>query len=76
MKEIEKLTSGPGKLTCAFGVPNSFTGLSICKNYKLFVAEGNNEELKIGSSHRIGLKEDLSKKLRFYIINNKFVSGN
>lgn len=76
MKEIEKLTSGPGKLTCAFRVTNSFTGLSICKNYELFVAEGNNEKLKIGSPYRIGLKEDLPKKLRFYIINDKFVSGN
>ncbi|MEW6069525.1 MAG: DNA-3-methyladenine glycosylase [Candidatus Thermoplasmatota archaeon] len=74
-KEIEGLVSGPGKLTQAFGITSSYTGLSVCKrSSKLIVTEGLNKNIKILRSYRIGVKEDLPEKLRFYIADNKFVS--
>jgi 3-methyladenine DNA glycosylase Mpg len=31
-------------------------------------------EFEIGSSHRIGVRKDLEKKLRFFIKGNRFIS--
>lgn len=75
VKEIEKLTSGPGKLTSAFGIAQYHTGLNVSEqNSDIIVIKGKNENIKICSSHRIGVSEDLPQNLRFYLANNKFVS--
>jgi len=44
------------------------------KNTRLLVVEGKRESLHICSSHRIGVKTDLPRKLRFFIEGNKFIS--
>ncbi|MEM2174672.1 MAG: DNA-3-methyladenine glycosylase [Candidatus Micrarchaeia archaeon] len=71
-------TSGPGKLSRAMKIDGRHSGLNVCnKNCEINITEGNSkdeEKFKIGRSHRIGVKRDLKRKLRFFIIGNKFVS--
>ena len=68
-------TSGPGKLTRALKISGIHSGLNVCdKNSEIIICEGKNETIKIGRSYRIGVRKDLSQKLRFFIIGNKFVS--
>jgi len=75
VKDVLELTNGPGKLTKALGITKELNGTDITrKNSQLLMVEGKRESLQICSSHRIGVKVDLSQELRFFIKNNKFVS--
>jgi len=68
------LTNGPGKLTKAFGIDKSLMGILVASlRNEVFIANGK-MELEIGSSHRIGVRKDLSRNLRFFIKGNNFVS--
>jgi len=71
-KEID-LTNGPGKLTIALKIDKSLNGIPVTSESQIMIID-NKMEFKIGSSHRIGVKKDLKRKLRFYIKGNKFVS--
>ena len=71
-KEID-LTNGPGKLTIALKIDKSLNGIPVTSESQIMIIN-NKMEFKIGSSHRIGVKKDLKRKLRFYIKGNKFVS--
>ena len=73
--DINKLTDGPGKLTQAFAITKNENGMDIVKSSKLFVIDSNNKrKIKIISASRVGIKQGLEKKWRFYIKDNKFVS--
>ena len=68
------LTNGPGKLTIALNIDKRFNGTPVTlADSEIFIVD-NTMELEIGSSHRIGVKKDLGRKLRFYIRENGFVS--
>jgi DNA-3-methyladenine glycosylase len=68
------LTNGPGKLTKAFGIDKSLMGILVASlRNEVFIANGK-MELEIGNSHRIGVRKDLSRNLRFFIKGNNFVS--
>ncbi|MCD6367472.1 MAG: DNA-3-methyladenine glycosylase, partial [Candidatus Aenigmarchaeota archaeon] len=70
--KVEELCSGPGKLTQAFGIDKSHSGLDILGN-KIWIEKGE-RGFEIGTSHRIGVSRDLPEKLRFFIKGNRFVS--
>ncbi len=75
VKKIRELTSGPGKLTQALSVTKDLNGVDVTKkDSELFVAEGRKENFRVSTSHRIGVKNDLPQKLRFFIKGNMFVS--
>lgn len=75
VKDIQNLTSGPGKLTKALNITKDFNGIDVTNvRSNLVVIEGKLESFEIGSSHRIGVKSDLPRNLRFFIKGNKFVS--
>jgi DNA-3-methyladenine glycosylase len=72
---VRNLTSGPGKLTQAYGITKNLNGQDIFKKKsEVTIWEGPNISFDIISSHRIGVKRDVSEKLRFYIRDNPFVS--
>jgi DNA-3-methyladenine glycosylase len=74
VKEITELTNGPGKLTQALAIDKSLNGFpAIEKSDPIHVLD-NDSELQIVKSHRIGVTRDLSKKLRFFVKDNRFVS--
>jgi len=73
VKKDVDLTNGPGKLTIALKIDKSLNGIPVTSESQIMIIE-NKMEFKIGSSHRIGVKKDLKRKLRFYIKGNKFIS--
>lgn len=68
------LTNGPGKLTIALKIDKSLNGVPITSHENAITLINNKIKFQIGISHRIGVKKDLKRKLRFYIKENKFVS--
>jgi len=66
-------TKGPGLLTRALKINKKIHKENICNNEGCWI-EDSKEKYKIGKSFRIGVKKDLSKKFRFYINNNIYVS--
>jgi len=74
VKRESDLTNGPGKLTMALKIDKSLNGISVTSPGSEIVITGSNMEFEIGSSHRIGVKKDLDRKLRFFIKENKYVS--
>jgi DNA-3-methyladenine glycosylase len=73
-KNVFELTNGPGKLTKALKIDKELNGIFVTsKKSEVFVAD-NEMEIETQSSHRIGVKNDLERKLRFFIKGNKFVS--
>ena len=75
VQDIRNITSGPGKLTQAFGIANRFNGQKIyCGKSEITIREGCKELYTIRSTSRIGVREDSPKPLRFYINGNPFVS--
>jgi DNA-3-methyladenine glycosylase len=73
MKRFE-LTNGPGKLTKALVIDKSLNGVPVTSRESKITIADNKIKFETGSSHRIGVKKDLERKLRFYIKDNKFVS--
>lgn len=71
--DIVRLTSGPGKLTRAFGLTVAQSGLDLVSD-GIYVADDGFVPDKIGQSPRIGIKTGLDLKWRFFIEGNKFVS--
>lgn len=73
--KVQDLTSGPGKLTRALAVTKELNGADVTReDGSLAVAERDEGDFEIGSSHRIGVREDLPQKLRFFIKGSKFLS--
>jgi len=71
---FEEKSSGPGLLTKALQIDKKFHKQSIINNKELMIIDNPNENFEIVESFRIGVKEDLPQKLRFYIKDNKHVS--
>ncbi|MFH1325597.1 MAG: DNA-3-methyladenine glycosylase [archaeon] len=65
--------SGPGLLTECMKINKSFHKKNIFGNKELWIKDSNGKH-EIHESFRIGLREDLKEKMRFYIKGNKFVS--
>lgn len=75
VKDIRDLTNGPGKLTRALNITKDFNGIDVTNGRSnLIVTKEKLESFEIGSSHRIGVKSDLPRNLRFFIKGSKFVS--
>ena len=72
-RDLKNLTNGPARLTQAFGITRKENGADLV-NSDLRIGEGMKAKFDIVSTTRIGIKEGKSKKLRFYIKDNRFVS--
>jgi len=73
VKDIRNLTSGPGKLSRAFKIDKSFNGKFLSPKNSLYI-EDRGINVKFKSSNRIGVKRDLKEKLRFFVVDDEFVS--
>jgi DNA-3-methyladenine glycosylase len=69
------LTSGPGRLTLAFGVDGSFNGVSLTEP-PLYLAEddANMRIMPVARSSRIGITKAVEHHWRFYEPGNPYVS--
>jgi DNA-3-methyladenine glycosylase len=68
-----RLTNGPAKFTQAFALGRTENGIDLLGD-KIFIAEGDSETFKIGSSSRVGISSAKDKKWRFFIKENPWVS--
>lgn len=71
---VIELTSGPGKLTTALKIDKSMNGTSVTVRNNAVMIADNKIGFEMGCSHRIGVKRDLEKKLRFYVRGNRYLS--
>ncbi|MDH5664264.1 MAG: DNA-3-methyladenine glycosylase, partial [Candidatus Bathyarchaeota archaeon] len=74
VKKPFNLTNGPGKLTVALKINKDLNEVPVTSCESEIVIANNKMEFEIGSSHRIGLKKDLERKLRFFMEGNRFIS--
>jgi DNA-3-methyladenine glycosylase len=73
VKDIRELTSGPGKLTKAFKIDKYFNGKFLSPENSIYI-EDKGIKVEFNSSHRIGVRKDLKEKLRFFVVDDEFVS--
>jgi len=75
VNSLERLTNGPGRLSKAMAITKELNGIDVTdENSVLKIVEGEPEGFEIASTHRIGVRHDLPRKLRFYVVGNKYVS--
>jgi DNA-3-methyladenine glycosylase len=65
---------GPGLLTKALFIGKNFHKQSIVNNKEIWLEDSDEKNFEFVKSFRIGVREDLPKKLRFYIKDNDHVS--
>ena len=71
---VVNLANGPGKLTIALRIDKRVNGVPVSSCESTLTVVDNGLKPEIGSSHRIGVKRDLDRNLRFFIKGNAFVS--
>ncbi len=69
-----ELTRGPGKLTEALGIDKGLNEMDLTARGGAIQIADNEISFEIGSSHRIGVRRDLRRNLRFFVKGNRFVS--
>jgi DNA-3-methyladenine glycosylase len=74
VKKLFDLANGPGKLTIAYKINKDLNGVLVTSCESEITIANNKMKFEMGSSHRIGVRKDLERKLRFFIKGNKFVS--
>lgn len=72
-KDLFALTSGPAKLTQALAIDKKQNRTDLTGS-RLYVAEGKKEKFAIACGPRIGIKQGLHLKWRFWIRGSRFVS--
>ena len=75
-KKNERLASGPGLVTKAFGVDISFNSLEVLNNKSLWISQrdANLEEKDLIQTTRIGISKAENIKWRWYLKNSRSVS--
>jgi DNA-3-methyladenine glycosylase len=72
---VEKLASGPGKLTRALGITLRHNGADLTRG-PLTIREPEREQpFEIGVSPRIGISRSVDWPLRFFVAGSRFVSN-
>ncbi len=74
VKKAVDLTNGPGKLTVALKIDKQLNQIPVFSLDSEITINDRDGDFSIESSHRIGVKHDLDRKLRFFIRGNQFVS--
>lgn len=74
ISELSDLTTGPGKLTQALRIDKRLNGAPVTSKDGEVCILDSLPISEVGSSHRIGVKKDLKRNLRFFIKGNRFLS--
>lgn len=72
---LRDLARGPGRLTTAFGIGQSFDGRDLCTGRDLWIGVIEKGEVPVGVTTRIGLSREMHRPLRFFEPGSAFVSG-
>lgn len=75
VEDTRELTNGPGRLTKALKITGVLNGVDVSnRRSSLMICCSQGRRVRIGSSHRIGVRRDLKRRLRFFIKGSGFVS--
>lgn len=74
-ERVRDLARGPGRLTQALAIDRQLDGLDLCQEGPLWLGSDGQDTDEVGLSKRIGLTRAADSPLRFYVRNNRFVSG-
>ncbi|MFL9902650.1 DNA-3-methyladenine glycosylase [Paraburkholderia fungorum] len=72
---LRDLARGPGRLTMALGIDQSFDGRDLCTGRGLWIGVIETGNVPIGVTTRIGLSREMHRPLRFFEPGSAFVSG-
>lgn len=72
--DIYNLTTGPGKITQAFGINRKHNGMDLTGDIIYIINNNKKEDFNIVRSKRIGIKKNRDKLFRFTIEGNPFIS--
>ena len=71
---LVELTNGPGKLTLAMRIDKRVNGVEVTSPGSEIRVEDHATPVAISHSHRIGVRQDVERPLRFFVAGNRFVS--
>jgi len=72
---VRDLARGPGRLSAALGIDRRLDGIDLCRAGPLWLGSDGPASNDIGQGKRIGITRAADSPLRFYVRNNRFVSG-
>ena len=75
---VRDLTRGPARLCEALAIDRTYDGWDLTVGQELWIADDpelNGTPMRIGRSGRIGISSAQRRLLRFYLMENRFVSG-
>jgi DNA-3-methyladenine glycosylase len=75
LSRLTELARGPGRLTQALGIDKRYDGLDLCSQGPLWLGEAGRPVEEIGVAKRIGISREVERRLRFYEVGSRFVSG-
>jgi DNA-3-methyladenine glycosylase len=74
-ERLRDLARGPGRLCAALEIDRRLDGIDLCQAGKLWLGSDGRAPGEIGQSKRIGITRAADSLLRFYLRDNRFVSG-
>ena len=74
-ERLRDLARGPGRLCAALEIDRRLDGIDLCQAGKLWLGSDGRAPGEIGQSKRIGVTRAADSLLRFYLRDNRFVSG-
>jgi len=69
------LTRGPGRLAVALRIDQRLDGIDLCADGPLWLGAAVRKTAPIGTTVRIGITREVTRRLRFFEAGNPFVSG-
>jgi DNA-3-methyladenine glycosylase len=74
-ERLRDLARGPGRLCAALAIDRRLDGIDLCRVGPLWLGADGQVPGDIGQGKRIGLTRAADSPLRFYVRDNRFVSG-
>ena len=74
-RPLRDLARGPGRLAAALRIDRSLDGRDLCREGDLWLGHDDQASGDIGQGPRIGITKDADRRLRFFLLDNPFVSG-
>jgi DNA-3-methyladenine glycosylase len=75
IERVRDLARGPGRLSAALTIDRRLDGIDLCQVGRLWLGSDSQAPDEIGQSKRIGITHAADSLLRFYVRDNRFVSG-
>ena len=72
---VRDLARGPGRLSAALEIDRRLDGIDLCQAGPLWLGSDGRASGEIGQSKRIGITRATDRLLRFFVRDNRFVSG-